>query len=183
VANDMNMMLSKVVEEGTARRAQLEGIRAAGKTGTTNAHRDAWFVGYTGNFVAGVWFGNDDYATMHQMTGGSLPAITWQAIMSYAHHGVELKPIRGLGPQGPGRAVAAETRKEGPQEAGRHAVLTKRGTEALLRVERLMDDAVRALVARSAPSKTTDAQGASAHRPETFASASDQQPQNESRGN
>ncbi len=51
VAADMNMMMSKVVEEGTARRAILDGIKAAGKTGTTNAHRDAWFVGYTGNFV------------------------------------------------------------------------------------------------------------------------------------
>jgi penicillin-binding protein 1A len=183
VANDMNMMLGKVVEEGTARRAQLEGIRAAGKTGTTNAHRDAWFIGYTGNFVAGVWFGNDDYATMHQMTGGSLPAMTWQAIMSYAHQGVELKPIPGLGPQSPGRAVVAEGRKEGTQEAGRHAVLTKRGAEALLRVERLMDEAVRALVAGSGPSKATDAQGTSSQPQGTFASASDQQPDGQVRGN
>ena len=55
------MMMSKVVEEGTARRAILDGIKAAGKTGTTNAYRDAWFVGFTGNFVMGVWYGNDDY--------------------------------------------------------------------------------------------------------------------------
>jgi penicillin-binding protein 1A len=183
VANDMNMMLSKVVEEGTARRAQLDGIRAAGKTGTTNAHRDAWFVGYTGNFVAGVWFGNDDYGTMHQMTGGSLPAMTWQAIMSYAHQGVELKPIPGLGPQAPGRAVVAEGRKESAQEAGRHAVLTKRGAEALLRVERLMDDATRALVARGGPSKTSDAQGTSPQAQGTFASATDPQPDGQVRGN
>jgi len=74
VAVDMVGMMTKVVEEGTARRATLDGIRAAGKTGTTNAYRDAWFVGYTGNFVCGVWFGNDDYKPMHQMTGGSLPA-------------------------------------------------------------------------------------------------------------
>jgi penicillin-binding protein 1A len=181
-ANDMNMMLSKVVEEGTARRAQLDGIRAAGKTGTTNAHRDAWFVGYTGNFVAGVWFGNDDYAPMQQMTGGSLPAMTWQAVMSYAHQGVELKPIPGLGPQGSGRSVVAESRKEGT-EAGRHAVLTKRGAEALLRVERLMDDATRALVARSGPSKTSDAQDASPQGQGTFASASDQQSEAPVRGN
>jgi len=70
VAFDMVNMMTKVVEEGTARRAILDGIRAAGKTGTTNAYRDAWFVGYTGNFVCGVWFGNDDYKTMNQMTGG-----------------------------------------------------------------------------------------------------------------
>ena len=61
VASDMAFMMSKVVEEGTARRAILDGMKSAGKTGTTNSYRDAWFVGYTGNFVCGVWFGNDDY--------------------------------------------------------------------------------------------------------------------------
>ena len=74
VAADMALMMSKVVEEGTAKRAILDGIKAAGKTGTTNAYRDAWFVGYTGNFVCGVWFGNDDYSPLNRMTGGSLPA-------------------------------------------------------------------------------------------------------------
>ena len=96
VASDMVNMMTKVVEEGTARRAILDGIRAAGKTGTTNAYRDAWFVGYTGNFVCGVWFGNDDYKTMNQMTGGSLPAQTWHEIMAYAHQGVELRSIPGI---------------------------------------------------------------------------------------
>src|SRR3954451_4988678 len=53
VAMDMIFMTNKVVEDGPARRAQLDGIKAAGKTGTTNAYRDAWFMGYTGNFVCG----------------------------------------------------------------------------------------------------------------------------------
>ena len=57
-----------------ARRAALDGIPTAGKTGTTNAYRDAWFVGYTGNFICAVWFGNDDYSPTNRMTGGSLPA-------------------------------------------------------------------------------------------------------------
>ena len=65
VAADMNVIMNKVVEEGTARRAIIDGIKSAGKTGTTNAYRDAWFVGYTGNFVCGVWFGNDDYAPLN----------------------------------------------------------------------------------------------------------------------
>src|SRR5262249_62077240 len=114
VAMDMNMMMNKVVEEGTARRAILDGIKAAGKTGTTNAYRDAWFVGFTGNMVCGVWFGNDDYTVMHQMTGGSLPAMTWHEIMAYAHQGIELKPIPGLGPQAPTAPppVVAETKKD-----------------------------------------------------------------------
>src|SRR5256714_5072977 len=118
VAMDMNMMMSKVVEEGTARRAILDGIKAAGKTGTTNAYRDAWFVGYTGNFVCGVWFGNDDYTVMHQMTGGSLPAQTWHEIMAYAHQGVELKPIPGIGGPGPPPGGAG-TPREGPGRGGR----------------------------------------------------------------
>ena len=66
VVHDMNFMLNKVVEEGTGKRAMLAGIRAAGKTGTTNAYRDAWFVGFTGNLVAGVWFGNDDHSRDEQ---------------------------------------------------------------------------------------------------------------------
>jgi penicillin-binding protein 1A len=154
VAIDMVNMMTKVVEEGTARRAILDGIRAAGKTGTTNAYRDAWFVGYTGNFVCGVWFGNDDYTVMHQMTGGSLPAQTWHEIMAYAHQGVELKPIAGFGGQAP-RAGVAEARREG--DGARPSILTQRATETLLRVERLMDDATRALATSREPSKTTDA--------------------------
>ena len=64
-------MMSHVVSEGTARRAALDGIPTAGKTGTTNAYRDAWFVGYTGNFTCAVWYGNDDYSPTNRMTGGS----------------------------------------------------------------------------------------------------------------
>ncbi len=168
VATDMVGMMTKVVEEGTARRAILDGIRAAGKTGTTNAYRDAWFVGYTGNFVCGVWFGNDDYKTMNQMTGGSLPAQTWHEIMAYAHQGVELRPIPLIGPNG--RPVVAEAKQNGAPEGGRPSILTKRGTDALLRIERLMDDAARVLATTSGePSKTTDAGGAAAQRQEASA--------------
>jgi penicillin-binding protein 1A len=173
VAMDMNMMMNKVVEEGTARRAILDGIRAAGKTGTTNAHRDAWFVGYTGNFVAGVWFGNDDYSPMTQMTGGSLPAMTWKEIMAFAHQGVEFKSIAGLPDKpGSGRPVVTEGRKDSkPPEiaAGRPSALTRRGAEALVRIERLMDDATRALAAGSGPSRA-DAHGATPQRPDALAS-------------
>ena len=113
VATDMNMMMNKVVEEGTARRAILDGIKAAGKTGTTNAHRDAWFVGFTGNIVLGVWYGNDDYTPMQQMTGGSLPAQTWHDIMAFAHQGIELKQIPGLGPNGAARRPQGGRRRQG----------------------------------------------------------------------
>ena len=97
VASDMAGMMSHVVSEGTARRAALDGIPTAGKTGTTNAYRDAWFVGYTGNFTCAVWYGNDDYSPTNRMTGGSLPAQTWHDIMVAAHQGVEIKEIPGIG--------------------------------------------------------------------------------------
>ncbi|CAO4156229.1 penicillin-binding transpeptidase domain-containing protein [Methylorubrum extorquens] len=96
VTADMNYMLNKVVEEGTARKAQIEGVKVAGKTGTTNGYRDAWFVGYTGNYVGAVWYGNDDHSPTNKMTGGSLPAMTWHEIMAPAHQGIELKPMPGL---------------------------------------------------------------------------------------
>jgi penicillin-binding protein 1A len=185
VAVDMVNMMTKVVEEGTARRAILDGIRSAGKTGTTNNYRDAWFVGYTGNFVCGVWFGNDDYKPMHQMTGGSLPAQTWHEIMTFAHQRVELKSIPGIaGPTG--RPVVAEAKRDGgaPEVGGgRPSILTKRGTDALLRVERLMDDATRALATSREPSKTTDAQGAATERQEALAVGPGQGSSGQSRGN
>ncbi|HEV7983818.1 MAG TPA: PBP1A family penicillin-binding protein [Xanthobacteraceae bacterium] len=147
VASDMALMMSKVVEEGTAKRAQLEGIKSAGKTGTTNSYRDAWFVGYTGNFVCGVWFGNDDYSPLNRMTGGSLPAQTWHEIMAYAHQGVELKNITGVGPNGLSVGPILDNNKN---DALRPVMLTNRGVQALLRVERLMDEAGRAMVAAPA---------------------------------
>ncbi|KQP11303.1 penicillin-binding protein [Methylobacterium sp. Leaf99] len=104
VVADMNYMLTKVVEEGTGKRAQLEGIKVAGKSGTTNAYRDAWFVAYTGNYVGSVWFGNDDHTSTNKMTGGSLPAMAWHDVMETAHQGIELKAMPGL--KEVGRAVA-----------------------------------------------------------------------------
>jgi penicillin-binding protein 1A len=146
VANDMNMVLNKAVEEGTGRRAILDGIKAAGKTGTTNAYRDAWFVGYTGNYVCGVWFGNDDYASTNRMTGGSLPAMTWRQVMAYAHQGIETKPIPGVAPAPIPAAPAARVSSSStpPQEGPtRPAVLSQRAVGVLVRMERLLDAATR----------------------------------------
>jgi penicillin-binding protein 1A len=116
VVAEMNFMMSKVVEEGTARRATLEGIRSAGKTGTTNAYRDAWYIGYTGNFVASVWFGNDDHTSTNNMTGGTLPAMAWHEVMAFAHQNIEIRPIPFLSDSGP--AVA------GAKPAGKLEVVT-----------------------------------------------------------
>ncbi len=89
----MNRMLVSVVEAGTGRRAQLDGIKAAGKTGTTSSYKDAWFCGFTGNYSTAVWFGNDDNHDTRRVTGGTLPAMAWQKIMTAAHQQVELKPM------------------------------------------------------------------------------------------
>jgi penicillin-binding protein 1A len=176
VARDMNMMMNKVVEEGTARRAILDGIKAAGKTGTTNAYRDAWFVGFTGNYICGVWFGNDDYTSTNRMTGGSLPAQTWHEIMAYAHQGIELKTIPGLGPQGAASARVAAAPATGKGDAAqRPALLTRRGADILVRVERLMDDATRALATSEEPGRRAETQD-QPKRPDTFAASERQSP-------
>ena len=98
---ELNYMLSNVIEFGTGRRALLDFTVAAGKTGTTQSYRDAWFMGFTGKFVAGVWFGNDDFRSTNRMTGGSLPAMTWKQLMSVAHTEQDILPIAGaIDPRG-----------------------------------------------------------------------------------
>ncbi|SON54873.1 Penicillin-binding protein F [Hartmannibacter diazotrophicus] len=96
VAAELNDSLANVVAHGTARRAIIEGVPAAGKTGTTQSYRDAWFVGFTGNYVATVWYGNDDFSSTKRMTGGSLPAQTWHDIMAPIHAGLQPRPIPGV---------------------------------------------------------------------------------------
>ena len=184
VAHEMAFMMNKVVEDGTAKRAQLDGIKAAGKTGTTNAFRDAWFVGYTGNYIAGVWFGNDDYTSTNRMTGGALPAQTWHDIMAYAHQGIELKAIPGLSaPTAVARNRASESKNANAEVPERPPILTRKGADVLVRVERLMDDATRALAAREVPGNKADAQGATPQRGGALASAGDGEPPAAVRGN
>jgi penicillin-binding protein 1A len=182
VAQDMIYMMNKVTEEGTGRRALLDGIRIAGKTGTTNAYRDAWFMGYSGNFVGGVWVGNDDYSSTNRLTGGALPAMIWHEIMVYAHQGVELKPLPGLPPAPAPKAPVVAEDADG-KEPPRPIILTKRGADVLVRVEHLMDDAKRALPVSQFSPPATGPRASFLERPDTFASASDRQPSAAIRGN
>jgi penicillin-binding protein 1A len=101
VAAMMNQMLVRVVEEGTGRKARLDGWPAAGKTGTTQSYRDALFVGYTANLATGVWFGNDDGKPMKNVTGGGLPAETWKQFMQAAHSGLPPANLPLGGPMPP----------------------------------------------------------------------------------
>jgi penicillin-binding protein 1A len=83
----MNAMMREVVTSGTARRAELPGWTVAGKTGTSQDFRDAWFIGYTSQLVTGVWLGNDDNTPTKKITGGGLPVEVWSQFMRVAHRG------------------------------------------------------------------------------------------------
>lgn len=102
-------LLSGVIAHGTGKRAAL-GRPAAGKTGTSSDFRDAWFLGYTADLVAGVWVGNDDNSPMRKVTGGSTPARIWKAFMAPAHQGLPPRPLPGgeTMPERPEASVPAE---------------------------------------------------------------------------
>jgi penicillin-binding protein 1A len=89
----MNTMMQETLLSGTAHKAELPGWMAAGKTGTSQDFRDAWFIGYTANLVTGVWLGNDDNSPTKKATGGGLPVEIWTRFMKAAHQGVVPVPL------------------------------------------------------------------------------------------
>jgi penicillin-binding protein 1A len=89
----MNAMMQETLTSGTAHKAELPGWMAAGKTGTSQDFRDAWFIGYTANLVTGVWLGNDDNSPTKKATGGGLPVEIWTRFMKAAHQGVAPAPL------------------------------------------------------------------------------------------
>ncbi|MEQ8193127.1 MAG: penicillin-binding transpeptidase domain-containing protein, partial [Rhodospirillales bacterium] len=93
----MNGMLAKVLIDGTGKHAKLDRP-AAGKTGTSQNSRDAWFIGYTPQLIAGVWMGNDDGTPMQRVTGGGLPAVLWKRFMTHALDGAEERDLPGADP-------------------------------------------------------------------------------------
>jgi penicillin-binding protein 1A len=94
----MNQMLRQVMVSGSGAGARISGYDLAGKTGTTSDYRDAWFVGYTGGFVASVWVGRDNNTPMKSVTGGSYPARIWRTFMSGALPKLKVSAIPGGGP-------------------------------------------------------------------------------------
>jgi penicillin-binding protein 1A len=98
VAEQMNQLMQLVVTEGTGKKAALDFTHSVGKTGTSSSYRDAWFMGFTGALVTGVWLGNDDYTRMNNVTGGSWPAVTWANFMNVAHPSKDIATIPGLQP-------------------------------------------------------------------------------------
>jgi penicillin-binding protein 1A len=93
----MNAMMRETLRIGTAQRAQVGNWPAAGKTGTSQDFRDAWFVGYTAHLVTGVWLGNDDSSPTRKLTGGGLPVEIWSRVMKLGHQGVPVAALPGTG--------------------------------------------------------------------------------------
>lgn len=108
-AGQLVWMLQHVVSEGTGRRAQLpDGREAAGKTGTSNDARDAWFIGFTADYVVGVWMGNDDNSPLSGVTGGGLPADIWRETMVRVSEGLEQRPLPATPPAEPAPQVVEQ---------------------------------------------------------------------------
>ena len=96
-AETMVAMMERVITDGTGRRAAMKGWQLAGKTGTSQDSRDAWFAGFSAVRVGAVWVGNDDDSPMAKVTGGGLPAALWHDMMVLAHEGLEPQPLAGAG--------------------------------------------------------------------------------------
>ncbi|WP_334175950.1 PBP1A family penicillin-binding protein [Pseudoxanthobacter sp.] len=112
---EMNAMLSEVILSGTGQRARIKGWPAAGKSGTSQNYRDAWFLGYTGYFTTGVWLGNDDGTPTKKMTGGTLPAKIWGELMTGIHAGMQVAELPGAqAAKEAAAAASAQVPDDGP---------------------------------------------------------------------
>jgi membrane peptidoglycan carboxypeptidase len=109
-ARQLTWMMTQVVEQGTGRRAQLDGWQIAAKTGTTQGARDAWFIGFTGDYVTGVWMGYDDNRPLTGVTGSGLPADIWRETMARVTVGQQptILPIEFPQSQSSGRIISHE---------------------------------------------------------------------------
>ena len=120
-SRELIYMMSEVIASGTGARARLNGREAAGKTGTTSAARDAWFIGFTADYVAGVWMGYDDNSPLTGTTGGGLPAEIWREVMLRVHKGLPERELPMIvpqaAPQAPAQTVSATSGR--PAEAER----------------------------------------------------------------
>jgi penicillin-binding protein 1A len=93
-AHALTYMMTEVMKSGTGKRARLDDRDSAGKTGTTQSSRDAWFVGFTADYVVGVWMGYDDNRPLTDVTGGGLPAEIWHEVMVRINEGLPATPLK-----------------------------------------------------------------------------------------
>jgi penicillin-binding protein 1A len=126
----MNRMMRLVVTGGTGTKATFPDFDIAGKTGTSQDYRDAWFIGYTSDLIAGVWVGNDDNTPTRKVTGGLLPAEIWRNVMEPAHHGLTPRPLPGeplLAMQQPSTISELQYEDGAAEESARATPQEKRG--------------------------------------------------------
>ncbi|NVK59695.1 MAG: PBP1A family penicillin-binding protein [Rhodobacteraceae bacterium] len=134
-AGQLVWMMQHVINDGTGGRAKLpDGREAAGKTGTSNDARDAWFIGFTADYVVGVWMGNDDNSPLNGVTGGGLPADIWRETMSRVSEGLEKRPLPAIPPSEPAPQVAEQQ----PQQQQRQPTRERRQRDNF--IQQLLND-------------------------------------------
>jgi penicillin-binding protein 1A len=126
----MNSMLHETIASGTARHADLPVWPAAGKTGTSQDYRDAWFVGYTSHMVTGIWLGNDDNSPTRKAVGGGLPVDIWSRFMRAAHQGVTPSGLPGAG--GGGSPITSLFQSAAAPASGRSPQPNQEGLDSWL---------------------------------------------------
>jgi membrane peptidoglycan carboxypeptidase len=118
-AQQLTYMMSVGVTQGTGQRARLSDRQVAGKTGTTNSQRDAWFIGFTADYVAGVWMGYDDNSPLTGVTGGGLPAEIWRQTMDRIHRDLPPRPLPMIDPVAEARTTPQMMGDGAPEFDGR----------------------------------------------------------------
>jgi penicillin-binding protein 1A len=145
-AEQLIYMMYNVVQGGSGARAQLDGVEVAGKTGTTQAARDAWFMGFTAEYVVGVWMGYDDNTPLNGVTGGGLPAEMWHETMKRVQAGRAATPLPMLRPSTPPRVAGTVSESNSNSQRGAQAgnqTGTQAGTQTGTRTQNKADNVLR----------------------------------------